>query len=110
MKEIDFILYNLPEEDGNVQVVVKDETIWCTQKAMSELYGVGVPAINKHLSHIFDEGELEKEVVVSKMEITTQHGAIEGKTQTRNVDFYNLDAIIAVGYRVNSLRATRFRQ
>ncbi len=110
MKEIDFILYNLPDEDGNVQVVVKDETIWCTQKAMSELYGVGVPAINKHLSHIFDEGELEKEVVVSKMEITTQHGAIEGKTQTRNVDFYNLDAIIAVGYRVNSLRATRFRQ
>lgn len=110
MKEIDFILYNLPEEDGNVQVVVKDETIWCTQKAMSELYDVGVPAINKHLSHIFDEGELEKEVVVSKMEITTQHGAIEGKTQTRNVDFYNLDAIIAVGYRVNSLRATRFRQ
>ncbi len=110
MQEIDFILYNLPEEEGNVQVVVKDETIWCSQKAMAMLFGVGVPAVNKHLSHVFEEGELDREVVVSKMEITTQHGAIEGKTQTKDVDFYNLDAIIAVGYRVNSLRATRFRQ
>ncbi len=71
MKEIDFILYNMPEEGGNVQVVVKDETIWCSQKAMAELYGVGVPAINKHLTHIFKEGELYKEVVIPKMEITT---------------------------------------
>ena len=70
---------------------------------------VGIPAISKHLSHIFEEGELEKNMVVSKMEITTRHGAIEGKTQSNNVDFYNLDAIIAVGYRVSSIRATRFR-
>lgn len=110
MNELDFILYSLPEEDGKVQVVVKDETIWCTQKAMAALYGVGIPAISKHLNHIFEEGELEKEVAVSKMETTTQHGAIEGKTQTHCVDFFNLDTIIAVGYRVNSLRATRFRQ
>lgn len=108
--EIQFLLYNLPNEDGKVQVVMKDETIWCTQKAMAQLFGVGVPAISKHLKNIFEEGELQKEVVVSKMEITTRHGAIEGKTQTSSVDFYHLDAIIAVGYRVNSAKATKFRQ
>ena len=108
--EIQFLLYNLPDEDGKVQVVIKDETIWCTQKAMAQLFGVGVPAISKHLKKIFEEGELQKEVVVSKMEITTRHGAIEGKTQTSSVDFYHLDAIIAVGYRVNSAKATKFRQ
>ena len=69
--EIQFILYHLPDEDGKVQVVIKDETIWATQKAMAQLFGVGIPAISKHLTHIFDEGELDKEVVVSKMEITT---------------------------------------
>jgi hypothetical protein len=109
-KEIQFLLYSMPDEQGKVQVVVKDETLWCTQKAMAQLFGVGVPAISKHLNHIFEEGELMKNVVVSKMEITTQHGAIEGKTQTNDVDFYSLDAIIAVGYRVSSLKATRFRQ
>ena len=108
--EIQFLLYNLPEEEGKVQVVIKDETIWSTQKAMAQLFGVGVPAISKHLKNIFEEGELIKEVVVSKMEITTRHGAIEGKTQISSVDFYHLDAIRAVGYRVNSARATRFRQ
>ena len=108
--EIQFLLYNLPNEDGKVQVVIKDETIWCTQKAMAQLFGVGVPAISKHLKNIFEEGELQNEVVVSKMEITTRHGAIEGKTQTSSVDFYHLDAIIAVGYRVNSAKATKFRQ
>ena len=107
---IQYILYNLPEEQGEVQVVVENETLWCTQKAMAQLFGVGVPAISKHLKNIFDEGELIREVVVSKMEITTQHGAIEDKTQTHGVDFYHLDAIIAVGYRVNSIKATRFRQ
>ena len=108
--EIQFLLYNLPEEEGKVQVIIKDETIWSTQKAISQLFGVGVPAISKHLKNIFEEGELMKEVVVSKMEITTRHGAIEGKTQISSVDFYHLDAIIAVGYRVNSARATRSRQ
>ena len=100
----------MPEADGKVQVVIKDETLWCTQKAMAQLFGVGVPAISKHLKNIFEEGELSREVVVSKMEITTQHGAIEDKMQTHSVDFYHLDAIIAVGYRVSSLKATRFRQ
>lgn len=109
-KEIQFLLYSLPDEEGKVQVVIKDETIWCTQKAMAQLFGVGVPAISKHLKNIFDEGELQKEVVVSKMEITTQHGAMEEKSQRHDVDFYNLDAIISVGYRVSSPKATRFRQ
>ena len=107
--EIQFILYNLPDEEGRVQVVIKDETIWATQKAMAQLFGVGVPAISKHLAHIFEEGELDRNVVVSKMETTTQHGAIEGKTQTNETAFYSLDAIIAVGYRVSSARATKFR-
>ena len=109
-KEIQFLLYSLPDEEGKVQVVIKDETLWCTQKAMAQLFGVGVPAISKHLKNIFEEGELSKNVVVSKMEITTQHGAMEGKTQLKEVEFYSLDAIIAVGYRVSSLKATRFRQ
>jgi len=100
----------MPDEQGKVQVVIEDETLWCTQKAMAQLFDVGVPTISKHLNHIFEEDELVKEVVVSKMEITTQHGAIDGKTQTHEVVFYNLDAIIAVGYRVSSLKATRFRQ
>jgi len=107
--EIQFLLYQLPDEEGKVQVVIKEETIWATQKAIAQLFGVGVPAISKHLTHIFEEGELEKDVVVSKMEITTQHGAIEGKTQTNETSFYSLDAIIAVGYRVSSARATKFR-
>lgn len=80
--EIQFLLYNLPDEEGKVQVIVKNETIWCTQKAMAQLFGVGIPAVSKHLKNIFEEGELQKEVVVSKMEITTRHGAMEGKTQT----------------------------
>ena len=109
-KEIQFLLYSMPDEQGKVQVVIEDETLWCTQKAMAQLFDVGVPTISKHLNHIFEEDELVKEVVVSKMEITTQHGAIDGKTQTHEVVFYNLDAIIAVGYRVSSLKATRFRQ
>ena len=109
MNEIQFILYQLPEEEGKVQVVIKDETIWATQKAMAQLFGVGVPAISKHLKNIFEEKELEEQVVVSKMEITTQHGAIEGKMQRNETAFYSLDAVIAVGYRVSSVRATKFR-
>ena len=107
--EIQFILYNLPNEDGKVQVIIKDETLWCTQKAMAALFDVKPPAISKHLKKIFAEGELDEHVVVSKMEITTQHGAIEGKTQQKETNFYSLDAIISVGYRVNSAKATHFR-
>lgn len=106
--EIQFLLYSLPDEEGKVQVVIKDETIWCTQKAMAQLFGVGVPAISKHLKNIFEEGELSKDATVSKMEIVVNRG-IRGEVKD-NVDFYNLDAIISVGYRVNSAKATRFRQ
>lgn len=108
-KETQFILYQLPDEEGIIQVIIKDETMWATQKAMAQLFDVGVPAISKHLKNIFQEGELDEKVVVSKMEITTQHGAIEGLTQTNDANFYNLDAIISVGYRVNSTKATKFR-
>ena len=109
-KEIQFLLYSLPDEEGKVQVVIKDETLWCTQKAMAQLFGVQRPAITKHLGNIFREGELDKKVVCSILELTTEHGAIEGKTQSTPTKFYSLDAIIAVGYRVSSLKATRFRQ
>ncbi len=108
-KEFLFLMYNTPQEDIKVNVVVKDETLWLTQKAMATLFDVQTPAINKHLKNIFEEGELDKEVVIYKMEITTEHGAIEGKTQTKETNFYNLDAIISVGYRVNSTKATQFR-
>ena len=106
---LQFLIYSTPEENVLVDVVVKDENIWVTQKAMAELFGVKVPAISKHLKNIFEEGELQQEVVVSKMEITTQHGALADKTQHHEANFYNLDAIISVGYRVNSLKATKFR-
>ena len=105
--EIQFILYQLPDEEGRVQVVIKDETIWATQKAMAQLFGVGVPAISKHLAHIFEEGELSKDTTVSKMEIVVNRG-FRGEI-SEQVDFYSLDAIIAVGYRVSSARATKFR-
>lgn len=104
-----FLIYRSADEDVSVNAVIKDETIWLTQKAMAELFGVQTPAINKHLKNIFTEGELQEDMVISKMEITTQHGAIAGKTQTKPTNFYNLDAIISVGYRVNSRRATQFR-
>lgn len=102
--EIQFLLYNMPDADGKVQVVIKGETLWCTQKAMAQLFGVGVPAISKHLKNIFEEGELVADSVISKMETT----AADGKNYTTT--YYSLDAIIAVGYRVSSLKATRFRQ
>ena len=106
--EIQFLLYSLPDEEGKVQVVIKDETIWCTQKAMAQLFGVGVPAVSKHLGHIFEEGELDRNTTVSKMEIVVNRG-FRGSVN-EEVEFYSLDAIIAVGYRVSSLKATRFRQ
>ena len=109
MNEINFIIYQTPQGNVAIEAVVKDETLWLTQKAMAELFGVQVPAISKHLKNIFEEGELAENMVVSKMEITTQHGAIEGKTQQKETNFYNLDAIISVGYRVNSAKATHFR-
>lgn len=107
--DFNFLIYKTAEEDITVNAVIRDETIWLTQKAMSELFGVQTPAISKHLKSIFEEGELAQEVVVSKMEIPTPHGAMPGKTQMQTVMMYNLDAIISVGYRINSHRATQFR-
>lgn len=106
--EIQFILYNLPEEEGRVQVVIKDETIWCTQKAMSRLFGVDKSGISRHISNIFKDGELQQEATVAKIATVVNRG-IRGEVE-EYVDFYNLDMIISVGYRVNSMQATRFRQ
>ena len=99
MKKERFLLYDLDKEKVSVEVFFKDENIWLTQKAMSDLFNVGIPAINKHLSNIFETGELIKNSVISKMEIT----ANDGKKYLTN--FYNLDAIISVGYRVNSQKS-----
>ena len=109
MKDFELLIYNTPTEDVKVNVVLKDETIWATQKAMAALFGVQVAAISKHIKHILAENELDAKVVVSKMEITTPNGAMEGKTQVQEAFFYNLDMIISVGYRVSSARATQFR-
>ena len=105
----EFLLYTTPNGKVKVEIFLRDENIWLTQEKIAELFGVKIPAISKHLKNIFESGELEKKVVISILEHTTKHGAIEGKTQTQSVKFYNLDAIIAVGYRVNSKTATQFR-
>ncbi len=105
----DFLLYTTPDGKVKVEIFLKDENIWLTQDKIAELFGVQRPAITKHLKNIFESGELQEQVVSSILEHTTQHGAIEGKTQTKAVKFYNLDAIISVGYRVNSKQATQFR-
>ena len=102
--EIQFILYNLPEKDGKVQVIIRDETLWCTQKAMAQLFGVDRTVISKHLKNIFESSELQQDSVCAKFAHTAEDGKIY------NTQFYNLDAVISVGYRVNSLQATRFRQ
>ena len=102
--EIQFLLYNVPEGDGKVQVIVKDETLWMTQKAMGMLFDVERSVITKHLNNIFKSAELQKDSVCAKI----AHTADDGKKYQTN--FYNLDAIISVGYRVNSTKATRFRQ
>lgn len=105
----EFLLYKTDNGDIKVDVLLQNETIWMPQSKIAELFNVNVPAISKHLKNIFESGELDEKVVVSILEITTQHGAITDKTQTKPTKFYNLDAIIAVGYRVNSNRATQFR-
>ena len=104
--ELNFLIYNTPEENTSINAVVKDETIWLTQKSMAELFDVEVPAISKHLANIFTDGELKQEATVSKMEIVQMEG---NRNVKRTRDFYNLDAIISVGYRVNSRKATNFR-
>ena len=108
-REARFLMYRAAEDEIAVNALVKDDTIWLTQKAMAELFDVSTSSISRHLKNVFDEGELDEKVVIAEIATTTQHGAMEGKTQTKDVRFYNLDAIISVGYRVNSRRATAFR-
>lgn len=105
-KDFNFLVYTSAEEDVSINALIKDDTIWLTQKGMAELFDVNVPAISKHLSNVFEEGELLKESTVSKMETVQIEGA---RSVKREQNFYNLDAIISVGYRVNSRRATSFR-
>jgi hypothetical protein len=105
-QQSDIIFYNTPTGDVKIEVVFNDETFWLTQKRMAELFGVEVPAINKHLSNIYETGELNKTATISNLETVQQEGNRKVK---RNVEFYNLDAIIAVGYRINSHQATQFR-
>ncbi len=100
----EFLIFQAEAKEQGVEVYYKDENIWATQKAMATLFDVNVPAISKHLKNIFESGELKDDSVVSKMEITASDG------KNYQTQFYSLDAIIAVGYRVNSVRATQFRQ
>lgn len=105
----EFLLYTAPNGAVKVEVLLSGETLWLTQERMAELFGVQRPAITKHLKNIFESKELQEDVVCSILEHTTEHGAIAGKTQTNKVKYYNLDAVISVGYRVNSTQATQFR-
>ena len=105
-KEIRMVLYHADDSDTEVNVVIQNDSIWATQKSMAELFAVNPPAINKHLKNIYAEGELQESSTISKMEIVQNEG---GRQVKRLVDFYNLDAIISVGYRVNSRSATKFR-
>ena len=106
LKESNFIIYESEDGNVNVDVILKDETIWLTQKGMAELFDVEQPAIAKHLINIYNEEELIKASTYSKMELVQKEG---NRNVKRNIEFYNLDAIIAVGYRVNSKKATQFR-
>jgi len=106
-RELQFLFYNTPQENIKINAVVKDETIWLTQKAISELFDVGVSAVSKHIKNIFEEGELPEDATISKMETVVNRG-FRGEVN-EILDFYNLDMIIAVGYRINSKRATNFR-
>ena len=105
----EFLLYTTPNSDIRVETYLHDETLWLPQKRIAELFGVQRPAITKHLKNIFESGELNEKEVSSILEHTTKHGAMEGKLQTTEVKYYNLDAILSVGYRVNSRQATQFR-
>ena len=105
----EILLYTTPNGKVMVEILLLNQTIWLTQNKIAELFGVQRPAVTKHLKNIFESGELKEEVVSSILEHTTQHGAIAGKSQEKKVKYYNLDAIISVGYRVNSNQATAFR-
>lgn len=103
----EFLVFKTQEQEKGISVRYEQENLWMTQKAMAELFDVNVPAINKHLNNIYDDEELSKDSTISKMETVQKEG---NRNVKRNVEFYNLDAIISVGYRVNSRRATQFRR
>lgn len=105
----DFLLYTAPGGGVKVEVILHNETIWLTQQRMADLFGVDRTSISRHLKNIFESNELDEFMVCAEIAHTTQHGAIPGKTQTQAVKYYNLDAVISVGYRVNSSQATQFR-
>ena len=108
-KQVHFLVYKSLEGEISINALVHEESIWLTQKEMSELFDVNKSSISRHLKNIFAEGELDEQLVVAKIATTTEHGAMANKTQTTLSQYYNLDAIISVGYRVNSRRATQFR-
>ena len=108
-KQMEMVLYHSDEGDVSVDAYILNDSLWITQKAMAELFGVDKSGISRHLKKIFESGELDEKVVVAKIATTSPHGAIPGKTQDKESMFYNLDAIISVGYRVNSIKATKFR-
>ena len=108
-EELKFLIYNTPDNSAMIDVVVKDDTIWATQSAIALLFGIDRSGIGRHLKNIFEEGELNEKVVSAEIAHTTPHGAMPGRTQEQMPKFYSLDAIISVGYRVNSKKATAFR-
>ena len=106
----DILIYQSEDGMTHIDVRMEQETVWLTQQQLCELYQTSKSNVSEHIKHIFEDGELESELVVRKFRTTTQHGAIEGKTQSHEVTFYNLDMIISLGYRIRSVVATRFRQ
>lgn len=109
IKQMEMVLYRTEDDSVTVSALIKDESIWITQKAMAELFGVDKSGISRHLSNIFESGELDEALVVAKIATTNPHGKTEETIQYIPTNYYNLDAIISVGYRVNSIQATQFR-
>jgi len=106
MQKFQILIYTAPEGDGTIEVFFEDETFWLSQKKMGELFGVNVRTVNEHLINIYESNELDKGSTIRKFRIVQKEGS---RNVSREIEFYNLDTIIAVGYRVNSIEATRFR-
>ena len=109
MNNSEILIYQNPEGSIKIDVRLEEEMVWLSQAQMAELFGKGRTTITEHIQNVFEEGELDEKVVVRKFRTTTQHGAMEGKTQELEVNGYNLDVIISVGYRVKSPQGTQFR-
>ena len=110
MNNSEILIYQNSEGSIKIDVRLEEESVWLTQAQLCELFQKSKATISEHIKNVFEEGELDEKVVVRKFRITTQHGAMTGKTQSKEVKFYNLDVIISVGYRVKSIQGTRFRQ